>query len=82
MYFSGIIVWLNIWMVVGDSVSPGSQLFDLAALTIAAHLGGWLMLKVTTLPGLIGMLAVGILSKNVGFVDFDKDYQHVCSFIR
>lgn len=66
----------------GDTAAPGGQLFMLAVLTIAAHLGGWLMVKVTTLPGLIGMLFVGIIMKNVGFVNFDETYLHVCSYIR
>lgn len=63
-------------------MAPGGQLFTLAVLTIAAHFGGWLMLKVTTLPALIGMLIVGVALKNVGFVNFDKDYMKVGSYIR
>lgn len=81
-FLSGILVWLIVWIVMGDTVAPGGQLFTLAVLTIAAHFGGWLMLKVTTLPALIGMLIVGIALKNVGFVNFDKDYMKVCSVIR
>lgn len=66
----------------GDTAAPGGQLFMLAVLTIVSYLGGWLMVKITTLPALIGMLAVGILMKNIGFVDFDPSYQKVCSYIR
>lgn len=66
----------------GDPAAPGGQLFKLAALTLAAHLAGVFVLKVTTLPGLIGMLLMGILLKNVGFVNFDSDYQHVVAYIR
>ncbi|KAL0849107.1 hypothetical protein ABMA28_013464 [Loxostege sticticalis] len=82
VFIIGILVWLIVWIVMGDTVAPGGQLFTLAVLTIAAHFGGWLMLKVTTLPALIGMLIVGIALKNVGFVNFDKDYMKVCSVIR
>ncbi|XP_063838814.1 sodium/hydrogen exchanger 9B2-like isoform X2 [Ostrinia nubilalis] len=82
VFIIGILVWLIVWIVMGDTVAPGGQLFTLAVLTIAAHFGGWLMLKVTTLPALIGMLIVGIILKNVGFVNFDKDYMKVCSIIR
>lgn len=66
----------------GNTAAPGGQLFMLAAITIAAHFGGWLMVKITTLPPLIGMLIVGIVLKNVGFVNFDEDYLHVTSYIR
>lgn len=66
----------------GSTAAPGGQLFTLAALTIAAYFGGWLMMKITTLPGLIGMLIVGIVLKNVGLVNFDSDYQKVASYIR
>ncbi|XP_048484466.1 sodium/hydrogen exchanger 9B2 isoform X3 [Plutella xylostella] len=78
----GILVWMTVWVILGDTAAPGGQLFTLAALTIAAYFGGWLVLKITTLPGLIGMLFVGILLKNVGFVNFDTSYQHVTSYIR
>lgn len=80
--FSGIMVWVIVWIILGDTAAPGGQLFMLAVLTIAAHFGGWLMVKVTTLPALIGMLIVGIILKNIGFVNFDSDYQHVTSYIR
>ncbi|XP_032529939.1 sodium/hydrogen exchanger 9B2 isoform X2 [Danaus plexippus] len=78
----GIMVWVIVWIILGDTAAPGGQLFMLAVLTIAAHFGGWLMVKVTTLPALIGMLIVGIILKNIGFVNFDSDYQHVTSYIR
>ncbi|VVD04329.1 unnamed protein product [Leptidea sinapis] len=78
----GIIVWVTIWIVLGDTAAPGGQLFTLAALTIVAYFGGWVMVKVTTLPSLIGMLIVGIILKNLGFINFNEDYQHVCSYIR
>lgn len=80
--FAGVLVWVIIWIVMGPTAAPGGQLFTLAALTIAAYFGGWLMIKITTLPGLIGMLIVGIILKNVGLVNFDSDYQKVTSYIR
>lgn len=66
----------------GDTAAPGGQLFTLAVITIAAYFGGWLMMKITTLPALIGMLFVGIILKNIGFVNFDETYMHVASYIR
>lgn len=44
----------------GDTAAPGGQLFGLVVLTVAANFGGWLV-SLTRLPGLIGMLGVGIL---------------------
>ncbi|XP_073941623.1 sodium/hydrogen exchanger 9B1-like isoform X2 [Choristoneura fumiferana] len=82
VFIIGILVWVGVWIIMGDTAAPGGQLFMLAVLTIAAHFGGWLMVKITTLPALIGMLIVGIVMKNVGFVNFDEDYMKVCSFIR
>ncbi|XP_062524176.1 sodium/hydrogen exchanger 9B2 isoform X2 [Bombyx mori] len=78
----GIMVWITIWIVMGETAAPGGQLFTLAVLTIAAYFGGWVMMKVTTLPALIGMLFVGLLLKNIGFVNFGESYQHVASYIR
>ncbi|CAG9784496.1 unnamed protein product [Diatraea saccharalis] len=82
IFIIGILVWMLVWIIMGDTVAPGGQLFTLAALTIAAHFGGWLMVKVTTLPQLIGMLIVGLVLKNIGFVNFDEHYMKVCSYIR
>ncbi|XP_026738397.1 sodium/hydrogen exchanger 9B2-like isoform X1 [Trichoplusia ni] len=78
----GILVWVTVWIIMGDTAAPGGQLFSFAVLTIVAYFGGWLMLKITTLPSLIGMLIVGIIMKNIGFVNFDETYQHVASYIR
>ncbi|XP_063529708.1 sodium/hydrogen exchanger 9B2-like isoform X1 [Cydia strobilella] len=82
VFIIGILVWAGVWIIMGDTVAPGGQLFTLTVLTIAAYFGGWLMVKITTLPALIGMLIVGIIMKNVGFVHFDEEYQKVCSYIR
>ncbi|XP_072936443.1 sodium/hydrogen exchanger 9B2-like isoform X2 [Epargyreus clarus] len=82
IFLIGLLVWVIVWIVLGDTAAPGGQLFMLAGLTIAANFGGWLILKITTLPQLIGMLIVGIIMKNIGFVNFDESYQHVCSYIR
>ncbi|XP_026326441.1 sodium/hydrogen exchanger 9B1-like isoform X2 [Hyposmocoma kahamanoa] len=78
----GLLFWLTLWLVMGIPAGPGGQLFTLAILTLAAHLGGWALQKTTTLPALIGMLIMGVIMKNVGFVHFDKDYQLVVSYIR
>lgn len=82
LIFSGLLFWLTMWLIMGIPAGPGGQLFTLAILTLAAHLGGWALQKATTLPALIGMLIMGVILKNVGFVQFDKDYHHVVSYIR
>ncbi len=47
-------------MKIGDIAAPGGQLFRLVVLSVVANFGGWLV-SLTTLPRLVGMLAVGIL---------------------
>lgn len=78
----GLLVWLILWIVMGHTAAPGGQLFTLAILTIAAYFGGWLMMKITTLPALIGMLFMGIILKNIGLISFDAEFQRVSSYIR
>lgn len=60
IYPLGIILWVVVYAILGDSAAPGGQLFQLVVLAVAAHFGGWLI-SLTTLPRLIGMLLVGIL---------------------
>lgn len=49
-----------LYTILGKKAAPGGQLFDLIALIVAAHFGGFLM-SLTSLPRLIGMLATGII---------------------
>ncbi|KAJ6649754.1 Sodium/hydrogen exchanger 9B2 [Pseudolycoriella hygida] len=76
-----LIVWITAFVIIGDSAAPGGQLFGLVVLTVAANFGGWLM-SLTTLPRLIGMLLVGILFQNVGWVNLDGEFSHVTSELR
>lgn len=78
----GLLIWGVVYAIIPDLAKPGGQLFGLAALAIAAHFGGWLMFKITTLPALIGMLLVGILVQNVGLVHFDESFEHVTGELR
>ncbi|GAB0098544.1 sodium/hydrogen exchanger 9B2 [Sergentomyia squamirostris] len=77
----GVLIWVTAFAIIGDSAAPGGQLFGLVVLTVAANFGGWLM-SLTTLPRLIGMLLVGILFQNVGWVDLDGDFTHVTAELR
>ncbi|XP_011186548.2 sodium/hydrogen exchanger 9B1 isoform X2 [Zeugodacus cucurbitae] len=77
----GVLIWFTAYIIIGDSAAPGGQLFNLVVLTVAANFGGWLI-SLTTLPRLIGMLLVGILFQNVGWVHLDGDFSHVTSHLR
>lgn len=57
---AGIVAWMTVYVIVGETAAPGGRLFNLVVLTVAADFGGFLM-SLTTLPRLIGMLITGIL---------------------
>lgn len=42
--FPGVIAWFILFSIVGDSAYPGGPVFDLIALIVAAHIGGFLSL--------------------------------------
>ncbi|GBP62614.1 hypothetical protein EVAR_46453_1 [Eumeta japonica] len=50
------------------------QLFQMTILVVCSYLVGWVWLKVTTLPALIGMLITGIFFQNVGLVNITGGY--------
>lgn len=57
---TGVVAWVTVYVILGDTAAPGGQLFGLVVLTVAANFGGFLI-SLTTLPRLIGMLIVGII---------------------
>ncbi|XP_060662846.1 sodium/hydrogen exchanger 9B2-like isoform X1 [Drosophila nasuta] len=77
----GILLWIVAFVIIGDTAAPGGQLFSLVVLTVAANFGGYII-SLTTLPRLIGMLLVGILFQNVGWVDLDGDFSKVTGHLR
>ncbi|XP_004519867.1 sodium/hydrogen exchanger 9B1 isoform X2 [Ceratitis capitata] len=77
----GILIWFTAYVIIGDSAAPGGQLFNLVVLTVAANFGGWII-SLTTLPRLIGMLAVGLLFQNIGLVHLDGDFSIVTAHLR
>lgn len=77
----GILLWVTAYVIIGDSAAPGGQLFQLVVLTVAANFGGFLI-SLTTLPRLIGMLLVGLLFQNVGWVNLDGDFTRVTAELR
>ena len=81
LFLLGLLLWGIVYTIMGDEAAPGGQLFGLAALTIAAHFGGWLF-SLTTLPALIGMLITGIILQNIGLVSIEGNYTVVVSNMR
>lgn len=69
------------YCIVGEDAAPKGQLFDIALLCIGAHFGG-VIFKVMNLPGLGGMLMVGIVSQNIGLVNVHREYAHFTSILR
>ncbi|XP_037045035.1 sodium/hydrogen exchanger 9B2-like [Bradysia coprophila] len=77
----GVLTWITAYVILGEMAAPGGQLFSLVVLSIAANFGGWLI-SLTTLPRLVGMLAVGILFQNLGWVNVEGEFSHVTAEIR
>ncbi|XP_064548895.1 sodium/hydrogen exchanger 9B2-like [Drosophila montana] len=77
----GALLWIVSFVIIGHSAAPGGQLFDLVVLTVAANFGGYLV-SLATLPRLIGMLLVGLLFQNVGWVNLDGDFSKVTAHLR
>ncbi|XP_067620835.1 sodium/hydrogen exchanger 9B1 isoform X2 [Eurosta solidaginis] len=81
LIFIGVLIWFTAFIIIGKSAAPGGQLFNLVVLAVAANFGGWLI-SLTTLPRLIGMLLVGIIFQNVGWVHLDGDFSLVTGHLR
>lgn len=81
LFLLGLLLWGVVYSVIGDDAAPGGQLFGLAALSIAAHFGGWLI-SLTTLPALIGMLITGLVLQNIGLVSIEGQYTVVVANLR
>ncbi|KAI5737038.1 hypothetical protein M8J76_009530 [Diaphorina citri] len=77
----GLLVWGVAYCIMGEDAAPGGQLFNIALLSICAHLGGWLF-RMFTMPALVGMLLVGIVFENVGLISISKSYHEVESVLR
>ncbi|XP_046988108.1 sodium/hydrogen exchanger 9B2-like, partial [Schistocerca americana] len=76
-----LLCWAVAFTVIGRDAAPGGQLFQLAVLALAAHVGGWLATLVR-LPALVGMLLVGIACQNLGLFHLEDAYEEVCSVLR
>ncbi|XP_049772785.1 sodium/hydrogen exchanger 9B2-like [Schistocerca cancellata] len=76
-----LLCWAVAFTVIGRDAAPGGQLFQLAVLALAAHVGGWLATLVR-LPALVGMLLVGVACQNLGLFHLEDAYEEVCSVLR
>ncbi|VEN37221.1 unnamed protein product [Callosobruchus maculatus] len=77
MAFIGIFSWSILYAIVGEHAAPpNGKLFQLILLSISAHFSGWLV-SLTTLPNLVGMLAVGMLFQNTNIVNIDEQFTEI-----
>ncbi|XP_014282332.1 sodium/hydrogen exchanger 9B2 isoform X2 [Halyomorpha halys] len=76
-----ILAWGVVYAILGKESAPGGQLFDIAILCICAHIGGWFF-RMIALPPLVGMLLVGIVFRNVGFIEIHSPYNELVSVLR
>ncbi|XP_077999046.1 sodium/hydrogen exchanger 9B2-like isoform X2 [Glandiceps talaboti] len=68
------IVWGVLWAITGDNALPGGNLFALFVLWVAAVVGGKLI-SLIKLPPLLGMLIVGVLLRNVPYINVAADIE-------
>lgn len=74
--------WGILYAEIGEPVGLNGEILSMSLLVIAAYLIGWLWLKITTLPALIGMLLTGILFQNVGLVHMTDQYRKLNQDLR
>ncbi|KAL1494709.1 hypothetical protein ABEB36_010265 [Hypothenemus hampei] len=78
----GVLAWCILYSIVGDvAAPPNGILYQLIILSISAHIGGWLM-RLTTLPALIGMLFTGVLFQNTKIVNIDDQFSEISKVLR
>ena len=70
-----LLVWAAIYCVIGKKALPGSNIFSLYILLVAATLGGFLAgwkTRYFHFPPLLGMLIVGFLLRNIKYINIAK----------
>uniref|UniRef100_A0A1Y1MAZ5 Cation/H+ exchanger transmembrane domain-containing protein n=1 Tax=Photinus pyralis TaxID=7054 RepID=A0A1Y1MAZ5_PHOPY len=76
------LVWAIAYSIFGDEhVGVNSVIFRLAVVFIVAKLAGCL-LGLIRIPPMIGMLLIGVLMRNVGFIEIVGDYAKFTSVLR
>nr|CAD7260473.1 unnamed protein product [Timema shepardi] len=89
MYFSrvislvviGLLLWGILYSVGGNTASPGGQLFNLYVLYVTAILAGYVA-HWCKLPPMVGMLLMGVLLRNIGFLAVGGNYLRLVTFLR
>ncbi|XP_050529093.1 sodium/hydrogen exchanger 9B2 isoform X2 [Daktulosphaira vitifoliae] len=81
LLITGALIWGVLLVIIGVDARPGGQLFNIALLVIIAYLVGWIF-RMLTLPGLIGMLMVGMIFQNFGLIHVHDPYTKVVSTLR
>ncbi|XP_046962128.1 sodium/hydrogen exchanger 9B2-like isoform X1 [Vanessa cardui] len=76
------LVWGILYAEIGEAVSLNGELLSMTILVIAAYLIGWIWLKITTLPALIGMLLTGIMFQNLHLVHMTDEYRKLNQDLR
>ncbi|KAK4887313.1 hypothetical protein RN001_003584 [Aquatica leii] len=77
-----LVVWAIAYSLFGnDYVGINSTLFRLSILFITAKLAGWIF-SLVKLPPMIGMLLMGVLLRNVGFIHVTGGYSRFTSILR
>ena len=74
-------IWGSTFSGLGDLAAPNGQLFKLGFLAVAAYISGFLTKKIK-LPGLLGMMLMGLLLRNINFVVFSGPFLRVTSTLR
>ncbi|CAH0406873.1 unnamed protein product [Chilo suppressalis] len=77
-----LLIWAFLYVEIGEAVSLRGELFSMTMLVITAYLVGWVWLKLTTLPALIGMLLTGILFQNLQLVHMTDEYRKLNQDLR
>ncbi|KAL0881051.1 hypothetical protein ABMA27_002184 [Loxostege sticticalis] len=77
-----LLTWGILYVEIGSPVSIQGELLSMSILVIAAYLVGWVWLKLTTLPALIGMLLTGILFRNLNLVTMTDEYRKLNQDLR
>lgn len=80
MFF--LLSWGILYAELGESVGLNGELLGMTILVISAYLVGWLWLKITTLPALIGMLVTGILFQNLNIIHMTDTYRKLNQDLR
>nr|XP_021182271.2 sodium/hydrogen exchanger 9B2 isoform X1 [Helicoverpa armigera]XP_021182272.2 sodium/hydrogen exchanger 9B2 isoform X1 [Helicoverpa armigera] len=80
MFF--LLTWGILYSELGESVGLQGELLSMSLLVISAYLIGWVWLKITTLPALIGMLLTGIAFQNLQLVHMTDSYRKLNQDLR